>query len=875
MDVRVVSTHLTRTRRLFFVSTIALLPLFLGKACGTNDGDTIPILQTWSEYQSGNSGEGFLARNTELAVPSLLRWEADVGRVGFSSPVIAPDGTIVAGNLNGELVAIRPDGSERWRRTFFDQSTIMSTPAIAADGSIFVVVTHTVGSEPESVLARMGADGTPFWTSPAIEPGRVTTASPRILGDHVFLYVPAQLAVYDFDGNLVDTGLNIGCERQICGGSSIVDFIESLLSTVGGGLLECTLLLPVKASECWDNFVVEFDGSTSTLLPQPDPTAVVFTHDDGGPIIVALGDRCMTGYRFNAPNLEELWQRRVYGGNCGDRPVRHGSPANLGGGLLVIASEKGEVTAYDPLNGAEFWKYETIVERPPIQTTFGEIPQKPLPGVPFLSAPASFVRPIFIVGPNSVHLLEDNGKLVVKRDLLGFTQASFALSANHAYLGTSAGLFTYDFQMSTSFTVDGEAETYVSTPAVGDEGTVYAITNRGTLRAYNSPDSTIGSIPFSFQTVAFSEPVEGVALTVGEDTLFSAEVSFPSPDGFSGETTFSSDIDGELCTVAGTGPSFSCEGQLTTLGPHIITVATLHASGTLGTDAITVEAIAVDFPPTVDILAPEDGAAFTTNETVSFVGDVSDPAETIPDANIAWTSDRDGLLGTGSSIASMLTDGTHVITLAAIDSNGLEGEDSVTIQVLASVPPTVEIVEPENGESFLANEMISFLAEASDPLDGKLSGDSLVWVSNIDGPLGTGESLLLALSKGTHTVVVTASNSLALSTNDSVTFEVVAGPGVPSVTISSPVDNATFGPAQTITFEGSATDPEDGALSDSNFRWLSNHDGVLGTGRTLEKTLSSETDPCDLRIHSITLEVTDNDGNTTSQEIIVKIRVVC
>jgi len=304
-------------------------------------------------------------------------------------------------------------------------------------------------------------------------------------------------------------------------------------------------------------------------------------------------------------------------------------------------------------------------------------------------------------------------------------------------------------------------------------------------------------------------------------------------------------------------------------------VVTVHASGTLGTDAITVEAIAVDYPPTVEILAPEDGAAFTTNETISFVGDVSDPVETIPGANITWTSDIDGLLGTGANVVSTLTDGTHVITLVAFDSNGLEGEDSVTIQVIASVPPTVEIVEPENGESYLANETVSFLAEASDPLDGTLSGDSLVWVSNIDGPLGTGENLALALSKGTHTVVVTATNALALSTNDSVTFEVVAGPGVPVVTLSSPVDGITFGPAQSITFVGSATDLEDGTLMDASFTWRSNHDGLLGTGRMLETTLSGELDPCDTRTHVITLEVTDSDGNTVSQQISVKIEIIC
>ena len=61
--------------------------------------------------------------------------------------------------------------------------------------------------------------------------------------------------------------------------------------------------------------------------------------------------------------------------------------------------------------------------------------------------------------------------------------------------------------------------------------------------------------------------------------------------------------------------------------------------------------------------------------------------------------------------------------------------------------------------------------------------------------------------------MVTATNSFNLSAEDSVTVEVVAGPGVPLVAILSPDDNDAFFPGETITFQGSATDPEDGDLT--------------------------------------------------------------
>jgi outer membrane protein assembly factor BamB len=761
------STPIKVTPRLCQGSALALLLLFSVRGCGNtinngNGGNSVPIpvLETWSQFQSGIAGEGFLAVNTELAVPPLLKWEADVGRAGFSSPVIGPDGTVYVGNLDGELVAISPEGTERWRRTFFDNATIMSTPAVAADGSIFVVITNQSDSGPESTLNRVSSNGNLLWSRFAVEQGRVTTSSPRVFGGFVFLYVPAQVAVYDFDGNLVSTGVNVNC-GTVCGGSPGFDFLEDLLSTIGGGLLECTVLLPIDSADCWDNFVFEFDGSTTAALPALDPTVAIFTHDEGGPIVVALSATCMTGFRFNAPNLEFLWQRKVYGGGCDDKPVIHGSPANIGGGLLVVADANGDVTAHDPLNGNEFWKYESDDS--------------------FYSTPASFFQPIFVASRDSVHLLDTNGKLISKRSLLGRTQASFALSGNRAYIGTSAGLFTFDYEASLNFTVDGAGATYVSTPAIGDDGTVYAATNSGILRAY-SP--TVGSLQFSFQAVSIGEPADGATLPAGEDTVFSAEVFSPSVEGFDGVVTFSSDIDGDLCVVEGTGSDFSCDGQLISLGQHLITVAAVDASGPLATDSITVEVIEAGMAPAVEILAPEEGAEFGKDEVIAFSGEVNDSSETIPASDITWTSDIDGPLGTGESINTTLSVGAHVITLAAIDSDGLEGEDSVTVVVMP-------------------------------------------------------------------------------------------GPGEPMVTILSPVDNTSFSPAQAFTFAGSATDLEDSSIPDSSFEWTSDIDGLLGTGRTLETTLSGEVDPCDTRTHVITLEVTDSDGNTASQEIRVRIRIVC
>jgi len=310
-------TQLKVRAGLYSAMAFMLLPLLaLVQGCGDSSvgGGEDVLFGPWSQYQSGSAGEGVLATNTQFAVPSLLKWEVEVGRVIDSSPVVGPDGTVYVGNLDGELVAISPDGEEYWRRTFFNNSRILSTPAVAADGSIFVVITHRLSPDDDYVskLARVAPDGTWLWNRPALLEGRKTTSSPRIYGEHVFLYVPAEVAVYDFDGNLVSHAQAGNC-TPICGEGPI-DFGD-LFRSIGEVLLDCAGVVS-DPGECLDHFIFEFDTS-GIKIPPPDPTIAIVDSPnvvgDGGPVVVALNSFCMTGFRFENEELEPLWQRKVYG----------------------------------------------------------------------------------------------------------------------------------------------------------------------------------------------------------------------------------------------------------------------------------------------------------------------------------------------------------------------------------------------------------------------------------------------------------------------------------------------------------------------------------------------------------------------------------
>ncbi|MFW5947349.1 MAG: hypothetical protein ACOCUW_02545 [Gemmatimonadota bacterium] len=97
-----------------------------------------------------------------------------------------------------------------------------------------------------------------------------------------------------------------------------------------------------------------------------------------------------------------------------------------------------------------------------------------------------------------------------------------------------------------------------------------------------------------------------------------------------------------------------------------------------------------------------------------------------------------------------------------------------------------------------------------------------------------------------------------------------AGPvgNVPEPVIEAPADGSVYDEGDTVTFEGAATDVEDGDLPGSALEWSSSIDGELGDGATLEVPELSVGD------HEIALTALDSDGNIGTTSIAVIVRAV-
>ncbi len=92
------------------------------------------------EFAHGNrDNSGFAnvvtapAGKGSLSVPGLGKFAPGAG------PVVALDGTVYVGTIEGKLVALHADGSPFWSRDITPGQSIVASPAISSDGSIYVI----------------------------------------------------------------------------------------------------------------------------------------------------------------------------------------------------------------------------------------------------------------------------------------------------------------------------------------------------------------------------------------------------------------------------------------------------------------------------------------------------------------------------------------------------------------------------------------------------------------------------------------------------------------------------------------------------------------------------------------------------------------
>jgi hypothetical protein len=237
---------------------------------------------------------------------------------------------------------------------------------------------------------------------------------------------------------------------------------------------------------------------------------------------------------------------------------------------------------------------------------------------------------------------------------------------------------------------------------------------------------------------------------------------------------------------------------------------------------------------------------------------------------------RDGLPGYQCVINDAPL-GVHDVTIEVRDPFMGINTTEINEVTFVNAQPTVEILNPPDGDTFYATQSIEFDAYIFDPEEPiPFPQSRIIWESDIDGEIGTGSSIETMLSQGDHTITITATDTKGVATTASIALHILSGAGIPTVEITTPAQSPSFhGPGEQITFIGQATDPEDGPLTGASLGWYSSIDGFLGTGKQITTTLSGGSNCDDYRDHIITLHATDSDAHEATDQIHVVVSIFC
>ncbi|SLM29233.1 exported hypothetical protein [Desulfamplus magnetovallimortis] len=393
-----------------------------------------------------------------------------------------------------------------------------------------------------------------------------------------------------------------------------------------------------------------------------------------------------------------------------------------------------------------------------------------------------------------------------------------------------------------------------STLSVGTHVITVTATDKTALVSTESITITVGN---ASPVILIRSPADNSSIDYGETITFLAAVTDAEDGDITGKSIiWESDRDGFF------GYDTSLTINNLSVGTHVITVTATDSTDLVTTATITVT-IKDSSPVTVEIVKPADGDHFNFSEPIEFEGTATDSEDgELTGSSLVWASNQlSTSIGTGNRISvSTLAMGTHLITLTATDSSGNVARAFVSIVIEGALPPEVEITAPSDGTSFYLNEYIEFVGSATDNEDGVLTGESLVWTSNLEKTsIGTGEIFKInTLSAGKHLITLTATDSDGTKGIDFILVTVANTP--PEPVITSPDNQSEFDDGEVIRFAGYATDDEDGNLTGTSLSWVSDVDGFIGSGVNFSTSLSEGE-------HTISLIAKDSHGDEVKTTI--------
>jgi len=259
-------------------------------------------------------------------------------------------------------------------------------------------------------------------------------------------------------------------------------------------------------------------------------------------------------------------------------------------------------------------------------------------------------------------------------------------------------------------------------------------------------------------------------------------------------------------------------------------------------------------------VAPTASAGADQTVTVGDAVSLDGSASSDSDGSIVsyvWKENGTTLSTNSSFTKNDFTVGRHTITLTVTDNDGLTASDTVdvTVDTVSGVAPTANAGADK---SVTEGDAVTLNANGSNDSDGNIV--SYVWKEN-GTTLSTNSSFTKSdFAVGRHTITLLVTDDDGMTDSDTVMVTVNAASGTAPIANAGTDKVTTVG--SSVTLDASASRDSDGSIV--SYVWKENGT-ILSTNSSFTKS--------DFAVgrHTITLLVTDDDGMTDSDTVVVTV----
>jgi beta-glucanase (GH16 family) len=296
-------------------------------------------------------------------------------------------------------------------------------------------------------------------------------------------------------------------------------------------------------------------------------------------------------------------------------------------------------------------------------------------------------------------------------------------------------------------------------------------------------------------------------------------------------------------------------------GVHEVLLTVEDDLGNTGTDTVLVTISNGGLAPVADAGPDQELADDDGDDLVMVTLDAS-LSEAAGSPIVSYTWLENGLeIATGVAPTVQFSTGIHHITLEVADEDGSIGTDEVVITVIDpdNSAPIANAGEDISVDDLDGDDQVEITLSATSSTDSDGTIESYLWLWN-GMEIATGETAMVVLSTGTYEVTLRVTDDDGVTSTDNLTVTITdpdnnapsAAAGDDQLVIDSDLDGI-----EEFALDASGSSDSDGTIE--SYVWK---DGgaILGTDTVLTLELP-------LGEYLITLEVTDDDGVSTTDEV--------